>query len=51
MNAKEAGKRIRPVRLLAAALAALFAVVAAGCATHNPGTFVPPPVSLRPGNL
>ncbi len=51
MNAEKTRNGILLVRLLAAALAALFAVVAAGCAMHNPGTLVPPPVSLRPGNL
>jgi hypothetical protein len=46
MNTTKTGRRIHPVRLLAAALAALFAVLATGCATHNPGTFVPSPPTL-----
>jgi ABC-type branched-subunit amino acid transport system permease subunit len=46
MNIKKTGRRIHPVRLLAAALAALFAVLAGGCATHNPGTFLTPPATL-----
>lgn len=50
MNATQTSRTIHPVRVFAAALAALSAVSVAGCATHNPGTFVPAPVSLPPGN-
>lgn len=49
MNAKNTGKKIHHARVLAV-VAALFAVLATGCATHNPGTLVPPPVSLPSGN-
>jgi hypothetical protein len=50
MNAKKTEKKIHRVRVLAAALAALFAALATGCATHNPGTFIPPPATLPAPN-
>ena len=46
MSARRVGKRLLAVRALAAVLAAVFAVLAAGCATHNvPGTLFSPPAS------
>jgi hypothetical protein len=50
MSARKTGQRPPAVRALAAVLVAAFAVLAAGCATHNmPGTvFSPPPSQPAP---
>jgi len=45
-NANRTGKGMRAVRVLAAALVAIFAVLAAGCATHNPGATLPGQVGV-----
>jgi len=46
MNANRTGKGMRAVRVLAAALVAIFAVSAAGCAAHNPGGTLPGQVGV-----